>query len=69
MDHAEPVMFGLGQHCVDGRPQLLGELLEPGVCGGLEDDAVLSDQDGPGFFAVAVLPAVVLAQLDGGGGG
>ena len=67
VDHAEPVMLGLGQHRVDGRLQPLGESLEPGVCRGLQDDAVLGDQDAPRLFAVAVLPALLLDQLDGGG--
>ena len=39
------------------------------TCRGLEDDAVFGDQDAPGFFAVAVLPALPLDQLDWGGGG
>ena len=69
VDHAESVMLGLGQHRVDGQLQLLGESLEPGVCRGLEDHAVLRHQDAPGFFAVAVLPALLLDQLDWGGGG
>ena len=59
VDHAEPVMFGLGQHCVDGRLQPLGESLEPGVCRGLHDHAVLRYQDAPRLFPVAVLPAVL----------
>ena len=67
MDHAEPVMLGLGQHGVDGRAQLLGESLEPSVCGGLEDVAVLGHQDAPRLFAVAVVPALLLGQLDGNG--
>ena len=65
VDHAEPVMFGLGQHRVDGRLQPLGESLEPGVCRGLQDHAVLRHQDAPRLFPVAVLPALLLDHLDG----
>ena len=66
VDHAEPVMFGLGQHRVDGRLQPLGESLEPGVCRGLQDHAVLRHQDAPRLFPVAVLPALLLDHLDRG---
>ena len=68
VDHAERVMFGLGQHCVDGKLQPLGEFLEPGVCRRLQDHVVLRHQNAPRLFPVAVLPALPLDHLDRGGG-
>ena len=44
----------------------IGEFLEPGVCRGLQDHAVLRHQDAPRLFPVAVLPAVLLDHLDRG---
>ena len=38
--HTQQVVFGLGEDRVDGQVQALGEVLEPGVGGGLQDDRV-----------------------------
>ena len=38
VDHAQPVVFGLGQHGIDSHLPPLGEFLEPGVGRGLQDD-------------------------------
>ena len=66
MDDAQTVLFGLGEHCVDGELQPLGEFLEPDVRRGLQDHAVLRHQNAPRLFPVAVLPAVLFDQLNGG---
>ena len=36
MARTQPVVFGLDEDCVDGHPQPLGEVLEPGVGRGLQ---------------------------------
>ena len=56
----------LGEHGVDGQLQPIGKSLEPGVCRGLQDHAVLRHQDAPRLFPVAVLPALLLDHLDRG---
>ena len=66
VDHAELGLLRLGEHGADGQLQPLGESLEPGVCGGLQDHAVLRHQDAPRLFPVAVLPALLLDHLDRG---
>ena len=68
MDHTQPVVFGLGEHRVDSHPQPLGEVLEPGVGRGLQDDRVPRQEDAPGFVPVPVVPALPFRQLDRGGG-
>ncbi|MDE2796160.1 MAG: hypothetical protein OXL34_15190 [Gemmatimonadota bacterium] len=66
VDHAEPVMFGLGQHRVDGKLQPLGEFLEPRVCRRLQDHVVLRHQNAPRLFPVAVLPALLFSTISTG---
>ena len=66
MDHAELGLLRLGEQGADGQLQPIGEFLEPGVCRGLQDHAVLGYQDAPCLFAVAILPALPLDQLDRG---
>ena len=68
VDHTQPVVFGLGEHRVDSHPQPLGEVLEPGVGRGLQDDRVVCQEDAPGFVLVPVVPALLFRQLDRGGG-
>ena len=66
VDDAELGLLRLGEHGADGQLQPLGESLEPGVCRGLQDHAVLRHQDAPRLFPVAVLPALLLDHLDRG---
>ena len=66
VDHTQPVVFGLGEHRVDSHPQPLGEVLEPGVGRGLQDDRVPCQEDAPGFVLVPVVPALPFRQLDRG---
>ena len=68
VDHTQPVVFGLGEHRVDSHPQPLGEVLEPGVGRGLQDDRVPCQEDAPGFVLVPVVPALLFRQLGRGGG-
>ena len=68
VDHAQPVVFGLGEHRVDSHPQPLGEVLETRVGRGLQDYRVLCQEDAPGFVLVPVVPALPFRQLDRGGG-
>ena len=51
---------------LDGQLQLLGEVLEPGVGRGLQDDRVPCQEDAPGFVPVAAVPAVPFRQLGQG---
>ena len=69
VDHTQPVVFGLGEEGVGGQLQPLGEVLEPGVGRGLQDDRVPCQEDAPGFVPVPVVPALPFRQLDRGGGG
>ena len=66
MDHTQLVVFGLGEHRLDSHPQPLGEVLEPGVGRGLQDDRVPCQEDAPGFVLVPVVPALLFRQLDRG---
>ena len=68
MDHTQLVVFGLGEDGVDGHPQLVNEVLEPGVGRGLQGDRVPCQEDAPGFVLVPVVPALLFRQLDRGGG-
>ena len=53
---------------MDGHPQPLDEVLEPGVGRGLQDDRVPCQEDAPGFVLVPVVPALLFRQLGRGGG-
>ena len=67
VDHTQLVVFGLGEDGADSHLQPLGEVLEPGVGRGLQDDRVLCHEDAPGFVLVPVVPALLFRQLDRGG--
>ena len=65
LDDAEPVMLGLREDCANGVQELVGEVLEPPIGRGLQDDAVLHHEDAPGFVPGPVLPALLLDDLYG----
>ena len=65
VDH-QPVVFGLDEHRVDSHPQPLGEVLEPGVGRGLQDDRVPCQEDAPGFVPAPVSPSVAVPSAGPG---